>query len=239
MILFNADLAGEYWERLRVLPLEQRRVAGWERPSEQRLEVQPGFVEESRVHLHPHRAPITATQPTGTQDTDIRAMRSRAMGTQAIRDTPPTPVLRAMDTQVIRVSPTMDIRATRETPLTPVLRAMDTQATRDSQLTPPRVTDRQTTRDTLPTPDPRPLRRQAARDSPLTPVVRAMDIRARRPILPTPVRVTVTKILSLAIPVIALRRTGRLGPSTRSSQLAEFRPDRKSSLRCAGGWSDR
>ena len=80
---------------------------------------------------------------------------------------------------------------------------MDTQATRDSQLTPPRVTDRQTTRDTLPTPDPRPLRRQAARDSPLTPVVRAMDIRARRPILPTPVRVTVTKILSLAIPVIA------------------------------------
>ena len=37
--------------------------------------------------------------------TDIRATRSRAMGTQATRDTPPTPVLRAMDTQVIRVSP--------------------------------------------------------------------------------------------------------------------------------------
>ena len=46
-------------------------------------------------------------------------------------------------------------------------------------------------------------------------------------------------IRSLAIPAIALRRTGRLGPSTRSSLLAEFWPDTKSSLRCAGGWSDR
>src|ERR1700730_16948217 len=203
MIPFNAALVGAYWERLRVRLSEQRRVAGREPPSEQPSEGLPGYLAESRVHLHPHRAPITATRPTGTQDTDIRAMRSRAMGTQATPDTPPTPVLRAMDTQVIQVSPAMDIRATRETPLTPVLRAMDTQATRDSQLTPPRVTDRQATRDTLPTPDPRPLRRQAARDSPPSPVVRAMDIRARRPILPTPVRVTVTKILSLAIPVIA------------------------------------
>src|SRR5258706_4074252 len=107
-------------------------------------------------------------------------------------------------------SQAMDIRATREPRLTSVLRAMDTKATRHSQLTPPRVTDRQTTRDTLPTPDPRPLRRQAARNSPLTPVVRAMDIRARRPILRTPV--PVSEIRSLAIPAIALRRTGRLGP---------------------------
>ena len=59
----------------------------------------------------------TATQPTGTQDTNIRAMRSRAMGTQVIRDTARTPVLQAMDTQVIRVNPAMDIRATGKAPL--------------------------------------------------------------------------------------------------------------------------
>ena len=122
-------------------------------------------------------------------------------------------------------SPAMAIRATRKTPLTPLLRAMDTQATQDSPPTPPRVTDRQATRDT-PTPDPRPLRRQATRDGQLAQVVRAMNIRARRPILRTPVPV---------IPAIALRRTGRLGPSTRSSLLAEFWPDTKSSRRCAGG----
>jgi hypothetical protein len=164
-----------YWGRLLVPPLEQRRVAGREPPSEQPSEGQPGYLGESQVHHLRHPAPISATLPTDLPFTVIPATRSRAMGTQA----------------------------TPDIPLTPVLRAMDTQATRDSQLTPPRVTDRQTTRDTLPTPDPRPLRRQAARDSPLTPVVRAMDIRARHPILPTPVRVTVTKILSLAIPVIA------------------------------------
>ena len=162
-------------------------------------------------------------------------MRSRAMGTQAIRDTPPTSVLRAMDIRATR-SPAMDIRATRETPLTPVLRAMDTQATRDSPPTPPRVTDRQATRGT-PTPDPRPLRRQATQDSPLTPVFRAMDTRARRPILRTPV--PDTGMPSQAIPAIVLQRTGRLGPSTRSSLLAEFWPDTKSSRRCAGGWSGR
>jgi hypothetical protein len=67
-------------------------------------------------------------------------------------------------------------------------------------------------RDTLPTPDPRPLRRQAARDSPLTPVVRAMDIRARRP---TPV--PVTEIPWLVIPEFRFRRTGRREPSTLSA----------------------
>ena len=232
MIPSSAALAGAFWERLRVLPSEQRRVAGREPPSEQRLEGQPGYSEELPVHLHPHRAPITGTPPMDIPPTDIQATRSRATDTQAPRDTPPAPVLRAMDTQVIRVSPAMDIRATRETPLTPVLRAMDTQATRDSPPTPPRVTDRQATWGT-PTPDPRPLRLQATRGRPLTPLLRAMDFRARRPILPTPV--PVTEILSLAIPAIALRRTGRLGPSTRSTQLAEFRPDTKSSPRCAGG----
>jgi hypothetical protein len=60
MILFNAAWVGAYWERLLVLPLEQRRVAGRERPSEQRLEGLPGYSEELRVHLRRHRAPISA-----------------------------------------------------------------------------------------------------------------------------------------------------------------------------------
>src|SRR5207237_5190698 len=112
----------------------------------------------------------------------------------------------------------MAIRATRETPLTPLLRAMDTQATQDSPPTPPRVTDRQATRDSPPIRDPRPLRRQATRDGQLTQVVRAMDIRARRPILRTPV----PEIRSLAIPAIALRRTGRRGPGRRLTLVYEF-----------------
>jgi len=88
-----------------VLPLEQRRVAGREPPSEQRSEGQPGYLEESLLHLRPHRAPITATQPTDLLLSDIRATRSRAMDTQVIRGspvTPPTPVLRAMDTRAAR-----------------------------------------------------------------------------------------------------------------------------------------
>ena len=49
----------------------------------------------------------------------------------------------------------MDIRATRDTPLTPVLRAMDTQATRDSPLTRVhRAMDTRADRCTLPTPGP-------------------------------------------------------------------------------------
>jgi hypothetical protein len=41
MILSNAALAAAFGERLLVLPSEQRRVAGQERPSEQRSEGQP------------------------------------------------------------------------------------------------------------------------------------------------------------------------------------------------------
>jgi hypothetical protein len=52
MIPFNAALVGAYWERLRVLRSEQLRVAGREPPSEQRSEGQPGYSEESLVHLH-------------------------------------------------------------------------------------------------------------------------------------------------------------------------------------------
>src|ERR1700740_1731072 len=130
MILFNAALLVAFGEQLPVRPSEQRQVVDQEQRSERRLEGRPVFSEELRVHHLRHPAPIMATQLTGTQDTDIRASHSRAMGTQAIRDPPPTPVLRAMDTQVIRVSPAMDIRATRKGPLTPVSRALDIQATR-------------------------------------------------------------------------------------------------------------
>jgi hypothetical protein len=147
-----------------VLPLEPRRVAGREPPSEQRSVGQPAFSEESLLHLHPHRAPITATQPTDIPLTDFRATRSRAMDTQAIRDTRPTSVLRVMDTQ-----------ATRGSPLTP---------------------------------DPHP-----------------METRADRSTLPIPV--PVMDIPCLAIPVIALRRIGRLEPITSSSHLAEFRPQKR------------
>jgi hypothetical protein len=159
-----------------VLRLEQRRVAGREPPSEQRSEGQPGYLGESLLHLHPHRAPISATQPTDLLVTGIRATRSRAMDIRATRDTPLTPVLRATHTQ-----------ATRVAPLTPVLRGMDCRATRD---TPP------------------------------TPVPRPMDTRAARHTLPVPVM----DIPCLVIPETALRRTGRLGPSTLSSLLAELRP---------------
>jgi hypothetical protein len=109
MIPFNAALAGEYWERLLVLRLEQRRVAGREPRLEQRSEGQPGYSGESLVHFHPHRAPITATRPTDLLLTDIRVTHSRVLDTPATRDTPPTPV------------PPMDTRAARHTPLIPVL----------------------------------------------------------------------------------------------------------------------
>src|SRR5437660_7957749 len=131
MIPSSAALVGAYWVRLLVLRLEQRRVAGREPRSERRSEGQPGYSGESLVHLHLHRAPISATQPTATRRTDLLRTDIRA-----------TP------------SPAMAIRATRETPLTPLLRAMDTQATRDSPPTPPRVTDHQATRDSPPIPDP-------------------------------------------------------------------------------------
>src|ERR1700738_260887 len=111
MIPCNAGLAGAYWGRHRVLRLEQRRVAGREPPSEQRSEGQPGYLGESVLHLHPHRAPISATQPTDLLVTGIRATRSKAMNIRATRDTPLTPVLRATHPQ-----------ATQVAPLTPVLR---------------------------------------------------------------------------------------------------------------------
>jgi hypothetical protein len=96
--------------------------------------------------------------------------------------------------------------AIRDTPLTPVLPATHTQATRVATHTPVlRDMDSRATRDTPPTPVPRP-----------------MDTRAARHTLPTPV--PVIDIPCLVIPETALRRTGRLGPSTLSSLLAELRP---------------
>jgi hypothetical protein len=103
MILFNAALAGAYWERLLALPLEERRLAGREPPSEQRSEGQPGYLGDSLLHLHPHRAPISATQPTDILLTDIRAIHSRAM------DTPPT---RAMGIRVMDTPANMHIALT-------------------------------------------------------------------------------------------------------------------------------
>jgi hypothetical protein len=168
-----------------VLRLEQRRVAGREPPWEQRLEGQPEYSEELRVHLHRHRAPIMAIQPPDILPMGIRATRSRAMDIPATRDTRLTRVLPATAIQATA------IQATRASPLTPVPRAMDIRATRAS---------------------------------PLTPVHRAMDTRAARHTLPTPVPVPVMDIPCLVIPETALRRTGRLGPTTLSSLLAELRP---------------
>src|SRR6266446_10548871 len=144
MILFNAALVEAYWERPRARLLGRQPGEGWEPLSEQRSAGQPGYLGESPLHLHPHRAPITATQPTDIPLTGIRATGSRAMDIRATRDTPLTPVPQVMDTQ-----------ATWDTPLTPVLRAMDTQATRNAPVTPvPRLLDTRTARPILPTPVP-------------------------------------------------------------------------------------
>jgi hypothetical protein len=165
-----------------VLPSEQQRVAGLEPPSEQRSVAQPEYLGESLLHLHRHRAPITATRPTGTATlpmdippiatllTDIRVTGSRAMVTPEIRDTPLIPVPQAMDTQ-----------AAQDIPPAPVLRVTDTQATQGILLIPaPKATDTQATRRTplilvLQTGD-----TQARREIPLIPLPQDMDTQATR-----------------------------------------------------------
>src|SRR6516225_9794203 len=131
MIPFNAALAGEYWEPLLVLPSEQQRVAGREPRSEQRSVEQPGYLGESQLRLLRHRAPMTATRPTGmatqatdippigTLLTDIRATHHRTTDTQAMRDTPLILVPQAMDTPVIQ-----------DTRLIPAIRHLGTRAAR-------------------------------------------------------------------------------------------------------------
>jgi hypothetical protein len=123
MIPFNAASVEEYWEPRLVRPSEQRQVAGREPRSEQRSVEQPGYLGESQLHLLRHRAPITATRPTGmatqatdippigTLLTDIRATHHRTTDTQDIRDTPLIPVPHAMDTQTAQdIPPTLALR---------------------------------------------------------------------------------------------------------------------------------
>ena len=170
MIPSSAAWVGASWERLRVPLLEQRRVAGREPLLERRLEGQPGYLGGSLLHLHRHRAAISATQPTDIPLTDIRAIHSRAMDTQATRVPRLTLVLLAMD-----------IQATRDSPLTPVLRAMDTQAPQGILLIPaPQATDTQATRHTplilvLQTTD-----TQARREIPLMPLLQDINMRPGR-----------------------------------------------------------
>ena len=103
MIPSNAALVEEYWEPLLVLQSEQRQVAGREPLSEQRSAGRPGYSGESQLHLHRHRAPISATQPLDIPLTDIRATHSRAM------DTPP---IRAMGIRVMDTPAAMHIALT-------------------------------------------------------------------------------------------------------------------------------
>ena len=116
MIPSSAALPVAFGEQPPVLRSGQRQGADQERPSEQRSEGQPGYLVGSRLHLHRHPAPITATPPTDFRVTAILLMVIQAM------DIRPTHH-RGMDTQVIL-------------PVTPVPRAMDTMVMRDTQLTP-------------------------------------------------------------------------------------------------------
>jgi len=119
MIPSSAALPVVFGERPQVQQLGQRRVADQEPPSERRSEGQPGYLAESLLHLHHHRARITGILPTAI---------------------PPT-VIQAMDTQPIH-SPAMNIQATQVLRVTPLHRSMDTRADLGSRITPfPPVTD--------------------------------------------------------------------------------------------------
>jgi|SRR6516164_6345896 len=128
MIPFNAALVEEYWERLLGRRLEPRQVVGLEPPSERRSVEQPEYLGDSRLPLHRHRAPTSATRPTGmaTQATNIPLI---GILLTDIRDT------NSPDTQVTRDIPVIPVpqatQATRDTPLIPVLQTTDTQASRE------------------------------------------------------------------------------------------------------------
>src|SRR5215471_6899293 len=111
MIPFNAASVEEYWEPLLVLPSEQRQVAGREPRSERQLEGRPGYLAVSPLRLRHHRAPITATRPTGTATHPTDTPRTAILAT----------VIEAMDTQPTH-SPAMDTQPTHSP-------AMDTQPT--------------------------------------------------------------------------------------------------------------
>lgn len=122
MIPFSAASVEACWEPPLVLPSEQRQVAAREPRWERQLEGQPGYSGGSLLHLHHHRAPITATHFMGTPPTAILPTVIQAMDTQLTHSP-------ATDTQVIRVHQDqrlrqpMSIRATQDTPTTPALRA--------------------------------------------------------------------------------------------------------------------
>jgi hypothetical protein len=218
MIPFSAALAEEYWEPRLVLPSEQRQVVGLEPLSGRRSEGQRGYLGVSLLHLRRHRAPITATQPTG-------------MATQAT-DIPLTGILLMdiRDTQPIR-NRAMDIRDTRGLPVTPVPRLLDIKAALGNPATPARpTTDTPATRIILLSPVRRATNTTAMPDTPLNPVPRATDIKAARHTLP--ILVPVTDILCMTIPATTLRGIGLLGPNTRSNLLAE---DLQLILRCETG----
>jgi hypothetical protein len=66
---------------------------------------QPEYSGELRVHLHPHRDLLRLPSLRISRLRTSGLTRSRAVDIRVTRDTPLTAVLRAMDTQVTRVSP--------------------------------------------------------------------------------------------------------------------------------------
>jgi hypothetical protein len=140
MIRSNAASVGAYWERLLALLLEQRQVAGREPPSEQQSEGQQGYLAESLLHLHHHRAPTTVNRRTAIRRTAIRftGILLTAIQPMAIQGIHP----QAMDIQATRlllVTPAprpMATKATRDTPLIPVRRVIEHRATEHSLLIP-------------------------------------------------------------------------------------------------------
>jgi len=227
MIPSSAALPVVFGERPQVQQLGQRRVADQEPPSERRSEGQPGYLAESLLHLHHHRARITGIQPTLTDISPTGILPTVI---------PPT-VIQAMDTQPIH-SPAMNIQATQVLRGTPLHRSMDTRADLGSRITPfPPVTDTPATRNIPLTSARRATNTQPMKGTPLTQAHRAIDhraiwdppvtlvssptaIRTARFILPT--RVPVMDLPRMDTPPIALPRTGRLGLGMAWSPLAEF-----------------
>jgi len=253
MIPSNAALVEESWEPLLVLPLEQRRVAGREPLSEQRSVEQPEYLGEWLLHLHRHRAPISATRPTGTATlptdippigtllTDIRVTGSRAMVTPDIRDTQLIPVPQAMHSQaaqdilLIPVPRATDTQATLDTPLILVLQTTDTQASREIPLILlPQDMDTQATRGTPLILDPQASDTPVMQHTPLIPAIRHLGTRAA--CHTPPILVPVTDSPCTATPAITPQRAGRLDPTTLSSLLAEVRPKILASLQQRSPW---
>src|SRR5215469_12307172 len=196
MIQYNAALPVVFGERLLVLPLEQRRVAGREPPSERRSEGQPGYSGASRRHLRRHRAPITATRPmdiflaTGIQVTvippiDIHPLRSPAMDIQAIPVLPlirvhqPTGTRAMQDTPVILLRRATDTKAAKDTPLNPVPRPMNTMAMQDTQPTRQTIGPK-ATEHTRPTLVPPAMKTRSTWEKPRCRRLQAMNTRTRR-----------------------------------------------------------